>query len=231
MTTDSTGNTGNTGDAVARYQYLLRTASPDQIEQAHQQAFAAMTPAERQEVLQALSKTSEAPADASASSLARSATRLEVAQPGSLQNVLGSAQSAVGSSTGKTLLTSVAGGFIGSGIFSVLTGGDGLGGRPGFLSRILGGGLFGNRNHNQFGNQGGSLFGSSGGNFFGGNNRGGGGDFFGGGGFFGGGPGGGPGGGGGFFGGGPGGRPGGSGPGGGPGGGGPGGGGPGGGPR
>ncbi|GAA1375998.1 hypothetical protein [Luteococcus sanguinis] len=221
MTTDSTGNTG---DAVARYQYLLRTASPDQIEQAHQQAFAAMTPAERQEVLQALSKTSEAPADASASSLARSATRLEVAQPGSLQNVLGSAQSAIGSSTGKTLLTSVAGGFIGSGIFSVLTGGDGLGGRPGFLSRILGGGLFGNRNHNQFGNQGGGLFGSSGGNFFGGNNRGGGSDFFGGGG--------GPGGGGGFFGGGPGGRPGGGGPGGGgPGGGGPRGGGPGGGPR
>ncbi len=214
MTTDSTGNTG---DAVARYQYLLRTASPDQIEQAHQQAFAAMTPAERQEVLQALSKTSEAPADASASSLARSATRLEEPQPGRLQNVLGSAQSAVGSSTGKTLLTSVAGGFIGSGIFSVLTGGDGLGGRPGFLSRILGGGLFGNRNHNQFGNQGGGLFASSGGNFFGGNNRGGGGGFLsGGGGFFGGGPGGGPGGGGGFFGGDPGGGPGGGGPGGGP---------------
>lgn len=213
MTTDSTGNTG---DAVARYQYLLRTASPDQIEQAHQQAFAAMTPAERQEVLQALSKTSEAPADASASSLARSATRLEVAQPGSLQTVLGSAQSAIGSSTGKTLLTSVAGGFIGSGIFSVLTGGDGLGGRPGFLSRILGGGLFGNRNHNQFGNQGGGLFASSGGNFFGGNTRGNGGGFFGGGpggGPGGGGPGGGgPGGGGGFFGGGPGG----GGPGGGP---------------
>ena len=28
MTTDSTGNTGNTGDAVARYQYLLRQGRP-----------------------------------------------------------------------------------------------------------------------------------------------------------------------------------------------------------
>lgn len=183
----STDSTGNTGDAVARYQYLLCTASPDQIEQAHQQAFAAMTPAERQEVLQALSKTSETPTDASAASLARSATRLEVAQPGSLQSVLGNAQSAVGSSTGKTLLTSVAGGFIGSGIFSVLTGGDGIGGRAGLLSRLFGGGLFGNRYNNM--NQGGFFGGNQGGGMFGG-----GGNFFGGGGH--GGPGGGPGGGG-----------------------------------
>ena len=182
----------NTNDAVARYQYLLKTASPDQIEQAHEQAFAAMTAEERQQVLTALSQTSEAPTDASASSLARSATRLEVQQPGTLQNILGNAQSAIGSSTGKTLLTSVAGGFIGSSLFSMVTGGDGVGGRPGLFSRLLGGGLFGNRGGCGMGpgpmQQGGML-----GGMFGGGRRGGGGGFFGGG---PGGPGGGPGGGG-----------------------------------
>lgn len=60
--------TTNSPDALTRYQYLLRTASPDQIEQAHEQAFAQMTAAERQQVLTALSTTSEAPADASAAS-------------------------------------------------------------------------------------------------------------------------------------------------------------------
>lgn len=193
-----TENTGNTTDAVARYQYLLRTASPDQIEQAHEKAFAAMSQAERQQVLQALSQTGEVPTDASAATLARSATRLEVSQPGTLQNVLGSAQSAVGSSTGKTLLTSVAGGFIGSGIFSVLTGGDGVGGRPGLFGRLLGG-VFGNRNYNSGGmfnqgtDNGGRFFGGNqGGGFFGGGQGGPGGGGFGGhgGGGFGGGPGG-----------------------------------------
>ena len=149
-------NPASSGDAVARYQYLLRTASPDQIEQAHEQAFTQMTAAERQQVLQALSTTAEVPFDASATSLARSATRLEVAQPGTLQNVLGHAQGAIGSSTGRNLLTSVAGGFIGSGLFSMVTGGDGVGGRPGLLSRLLGGGLFGRRNYgDQMGNFGG----------------------------------------------------------------------------
>ncbi|MBB3326453.1 hypothetical protein [Microlunatus antarcticus] len=63
-------------DAARRYQYMLRTPDPTQIEQAHQQAFAAMTPSERDEVLQALAKTSEVPSDASPTSLARSATWL-----------------------------------------------------------------------------------------------------------------------------------------------------------
>ena len=40
-----------TDQAVKRYQYLLRTAEPDQIEQAHEHAFASMTPEERQQVL------------------------------------------------------------------------------------------------------------------------------------------------------------------------------------
>ncbi|GMA20940.1 hypothetical protein MM440_00645 [Arsenicicoccus piscis] len=132
---DATGGT----DAVTRYQYLLRTASPDQIEQAHEQAFAAMTPAERQQVLQALSRTSEAPADASAPSLARAATRLEVQQPGALQQLFGS----TGAGLGRTTLASLAAGFLGAAAWSTVTGGDGVGGRPGLLSRLFGGGQFG----------------------------------------------------------------------------------------
>ncbi|GAA1391105.1 hypothetical protein [Luteococcus peritonei] len=200
-----TSQTNSSGDAVARYQYLLRTASPDQIEQAHEQAFAQVSAAERQQVLQALSTTGETPADASAASLARSATRLEVQQPGTLQSVLGQAQGAIGGSTGRNLLTSVAGGFIGSGLFSMVTGGDGVGGRPGLLTRLLGGGLFGRRAHNQMGmgsfgglRQQGGMGGGFGRLFGGGGNGGPGGGFGGPGGGFGGpgggGPGGGPGG-------------------------------------
>lgn len=185
----STPSSGN--DAVARYQYLLRTSSPDQIEQAHQQAFAAMTAEERQQVLTALAGQGESPSDASAASLARSATRLEMQQPGTLQNLLGNAQGAIGGTNGRSLLTAVAGGFVGSGLFSMVTGGDGLGGRPGLLTRLLGGGLFGNRGHG-FGGMGQTppprSFGGFGGGGFDGPGRGGPG------GGFGGGPGGGPGG-------------------------------------
>lgn len=140
----------NYPNAVARYQYLLRTASPENIEQAHQEAFAAMTEDERRQVLQALASSGETPTDDSADSLARSATRLEVKQPGALQQALGGVQSAVGSSAGQTLLAAIAGSFVGNTLFSAVTGGDGFGGRPGLLSRLLGGGLLG-----------GGLFGSS----------------------------------------------------------------------
>jgi len=135
-------------DAVSRYQYLLRTAEPSQIEQAHEQAFAAMAPAERAEVLRTLSQTAEVPADASSASLARSATRLEVQQPGALQRVLSNQ-----ASLGTTLLASLAAGFVGSAAWSSVTGGDGVGGRPGLLARLFGLG-FGNRGGGFF-NQGG----------------------------------------------------------------------------
>ena len=100
MTTSASYSTGNgaansgdqgsaTSTALERYQYVLRTSSPGQIEQAHAQVFAAMSEAERREVLRALATTSEPAADASASSLARAATRYEMQQPGGLQNLLG----------------------------------------------------------------------------------------------------------------------------------------------
>ena len=63
--------------AIRRYQYLLATAPPDQIERAHEEAFAALTPQQRQELLARLAQGDplDRPADDSPRSLARSATR------------------------------------------------------------------------------------------------------------------------------------------------------------
>ena len=121
-------------DAVEKYQYLLRTASPDQIEKAHEEAFAAMSESERAEVLQALAQAGAAPADASASSLARSATRMEIMQPGSLTSAL----SGTGVGTGGALLGGLAIGVLGSAVMNALFD---TGGRPGILRRLLGGGI------------------------------------------------------------------------------------------
>ena len=74
--------------AVARYRYLLRTAPPEQLEALHAEAFAKLTPEQRQQLLRELS--SAAPNEAGSSTepadLARAATRAEMRQPGSLQN-------------------------------------------------------------------------------------------------------------------------------------------------
>lgn len=150
MTTSAYGSAQST-DAVARYRYLLSTSSPEQIEKAHEEAFAAMTPIERQEVLAALARNGESPADTSSASLARSATRLEMRQPGSMSSLTGSLGG------GGTVLASLAAGFVGSAVWSGLTGGDGVGGRPGLLSRLFGGGR---RPGGLGGLLGGSLYGS-----------------------------------------------------------------------
>lgn len=82
--------------ALAKYDYLLRTASPDQLEQVHHDAFARLTPAQRQQVRNRLD--SELPPhehlrDDSAGSLARGMTRGEVARPGLIRRVLGGSAS------------------------------------------------------------------------------------------------------------------------------------------
>ena len=78
--------------AVARYRYLLRTASPDQLEAVHAEAFARLTPEQRQQLLQELGSslppgervTSDSPQD-----LARAATRAEARQPGFMEQTFG----------------------------------------------------------------------------------------------------------------------------------------------
>lgn len=78
--------------ALAKYDYLLRTARPDQLEQVHHDAFARLTPAQRQQVRDRLN--SELPPhehlrDDSAGGMARAMTRGEVARPGLVRRVLG----------------------------------------------------------------------------------------------------------------------------------------------
>jgi hypothetical protein len=78
--------------AIERYRYLLRTAPPDKIEEAHAEAFAQLTPQQRQEVLVQLAAavpSSERPRSDDPRSLARAATRAEVRQPGTLERAFG----------------------------------------------------------------------------------------------------------------------------------------------
>src|SRR5687767_11643588 len=98
--------------ALERYRYLLRTAPPDAIEQAHAEAFAQLTPAQRAQVLRELS--AELPpsegvpgqGDDDPRTLARMATRAELRQPGTLERTLGARQA--GGMLGGSLLSSVA---------------------------------------------------------------------------------------------------------------------------
>ena len=84
--------------AIERYRYLLRTAPPETVEEAHAEAFAQLTPEQRQLVLQELSR--ELPerelADERAAedprALARLATRAEMRRPGTLERTFGSVQ-------------------------------------------------------------------------------------------------------------------------------------------
>ncbi|MCA0294758.1 MAG: gluconate 2-dehydrogenase subunit 3 family protein [Actinobacteria bacterium] len=149
-------------DAVERYRYLLRTADPTQIEQAHEEAFAQLTPAERQEVLAALARADEAPRDDSPASLARAATRLEVRRPGALDQLFG------GYGAGRTVMASLAAGFVGSAVFDLLF--DRPGGIFGFGHHMFGGPAMG---FGGFGGPGGGGFGGPGGGGFGGGGPGG----------------------------------------------------------
>ncbi len=82
--------------AVERYRYLLRTAPPDAIEQAHTEAFAQLTPAQRRLLLESLN--GDLPAQERADrddpqSLARLATRAELRRPGTLERTFGGVNS------------------------------------------------------------------------------------------------------------------------------------------
>jgi hypothetical protein len=82
--------------AIARYRYLLRTAPPEAVEQAHAEAFARLTPQQRQLLLQELAsdmpdaernaayRAGEAPG-----ALARVATRAELREPGAMERAFG----------------------------------------------------------------------------------------------------------------------------------------------
>jgi hypothetical protein len=124
--------------ALQRYRYLLRTAPPEAIEQAHTEAFAQLTPEQRAQVLKELSQQvppserSAVPAQPDPQSLARLATRAELRQPGILERTLGPRGMGGGMGMGGmgfggmlagSLLGSIAGTVIGSAIAHQFLGG------------------------------------------------------------------------------------------------------------
>lgn len=121
--------------AVARYEYMLKTAAPEEIEKAHAEAFAKLTPEQRQQVLTRLATANpqDAPQTADPQVLARAATRAEMRQPGFLTSSFGGygmgggmfggggygrgmGMGSGGMGMGSMLLTSVAGAFVGTAI-------------------------------------------------------------------------------------------------------------------
>ena len=121
--------------AFERYRYMLRTAPPETLEEAHAEAFAKLTSEQRRRLLAELAESApvaEKGAIASTSAddpraLARVATRAEVRQPGILERTMGSGALGFGTS----LLSSFAMGFVGSMVaqsfFSALGGFAGAG--------------------------------------------------------------------------------------------------------
>ncbi len=102
--------------ALARYRYMLATAPPEDIERAHEEAFANLTPEQRQQALQALAQhvpAGEIRGDDPAS-LARAATRAEIRQPGTIERAWGSGGAGFG--LGSWFLTTLAASFIGTAI-------------------------------------------------------------------------------------------------------------------
>ena len=102
--------------ALERYRYMLATAPPEDIERAHAEAFATLTPGQRQQALAALAQyvpASELGRDDPAS-LARTATRAEVRAPGTIERAWGSGGAGFG--LGSFFLTTLAASFIGTAI-------------------------------------------------------------------------------------------------------------------
>jgi len=114
--------------ALARYRYLLRTAPPEAIEEAHAEAFARLTPEQRVRALRELGQElSPAERSAAASNdpdphaLARMATRAELRRPGTLERSFGGG--GLGGMFAGSLLGSIAGMVIGSAIAHQFLGG------------------------------------------------------------------------------------------------------------
>lgn len=103
--------------AIERYRYMLRTAPPEDIERAHAEAFAQLTPEQRRVVLEQLGSQvppTEVPRSDDPQSLARMATRAEMRQPGTMERTFG--QLPAGPGLGGIFLATLAGAFVGTAI-------------------------------------------------------------------------------------------------------------------
>jgi hypothetical protein len=112
--------------AIARYDYLLRTADPEQLEQVHRDAFAKLTPAQRAQVegrLRDELPANEQPRSSAPDDLARAATRGEAHHPGFLKKMFSK--------------PGTKGALAGAGVGAVA--GVGLGAAGGLLAAVAGG--------------------------------------------------------------------------------------------
>ncbi|RUQ84695.1 cation-transporting ATPase [Labedella gwakjiensis] len=85
--------------ALGKYDYLLQTAPPGQLEQVHHEAFERLTPAQRQQLQDRLTEelpAHERPLSGSTGDLARAATRGETAHPGLMKRVFDARRSSSG---------------------------------------------------------------------------------------------------------------------------------------
>jgi hypothetical protein len=122
--------------ALARYRYMLKTAPPETIEQAHVEAFAKLTPQQRRMLLEQL--LAEVPvadrayAAENPQALARLATRAEVREPGIMERIFtrtpgAGAGPGFGGIMASSLLGSVAGTVLGTMIAQSFFGHHGMG--------------------------------------------------------------------------------------------------------
>lgn len=123
--------------ALQRYRHMLKTAPPETIEQAHEEAFAKLTPDQRAQALRELAaETPEGERAALAGgrddpkSLARLATRAEIRQPGTMERIFGGTGRGPGmggmmGGMGGTIFGSLAAGFVGSMIAQQFLGSEG----------------------------------------------------------------------------------------------------------
>ena len=112
--------------AIARYRYMLRTAPPEAIEQAHEEAFARLASEQRRLVLEQLKAAApegardDTPVLSDPQALARYATRTEIRQPGTLERTFGAMPASGGPGFGSmiagSLLGSMAGTVLGTAI-------------------------------------------------------------------------------------------------------------------
>jgi hypothetical protein len=79
--------------AVEQYEQLLRTAPPEDLRRIHEEAFARLTPEQRDVIFNAVVERASTPvarpANSSPDSLAKTAGRIEVKEPGSLSRIFG----------------------------------------------------------------------------------------------------------------------------------------------
>jgi hypothetical protein len=110
--------------AIERYRYLLQTAPPEALEKVHEEAFAKLTPKQRRMVFDQLVEDApqgDAPKADDPRSLAVSATRSEMRQPGTLERSFSNVSPAgptFGSMFASSLLGNIAGYFIVSSMMS-----------------------------------------------------------------------------------------------------------------